>query len=505
MRGAALGVGLAGIAAGVVLLVLTVDATNPSVTPAVAVLNALIVWSFVASGIVAWIGRPHNRIGLLMVGAGASWFLSALQGADVSVLFSVGLMAAVLPLGFLVHLVLAFPEGFLRSLPERVTVWIAYALASLLQVVGVLVVRPCAGASGERLPRLGELRRRPALPGGQRRRPRRRDSRRRHPHAPLAHGHGACSQSDGAGRVDGRACRGLRHRPLRCRCVTLGRARRPRLGSPRTPPSFSSRSRFSSVSSTAGSRAPRSRGSCSSSRARRRQAGCARRSRRALGDPSLQLAYWLPEEESYVDATGRPIELPEQGAGRAVMHVEREGRRIAALVHDPSLADQRELLDSVCAAAALALENERLQAQLRARVDDLRSSEARLRALIEASPLAIVEVDAAGLVTFWNQAAEDLYGWTAEEAIGEEISFIPVEREGESRRAQGASARRRADQRRRDLAPAGRTARSSRSWSPPHRCPTGRETSASWPCRPTSPSASAPRRRSATSATSSRP
>ena len=53
MRGAALGVGLAGIAAGVALLVLTVDATNPRVTPAVAVLNALIVWSFVASGIVA--------------------------------------------------------------------------------------------------------------------------------------------------------------------------------------------------------------------------------------------------------------------------------------------------------------------------------------------------------------------------------------------------------------------------------------------------------------------
>ena len=142
MRGAVLGVGLAGIAAGALLLVLTVDATNPRVTPAVAVLNALIVWSFVASGIVAWIGRPHNRIGLLMVGAGASWFLSALQGADMSILFSVGLMAAVLPLGVLVHLVLAFPEGFLRSLPERVTVWIAYALASLLQVVGVLLYAP---------------------------------------------------------------------------------------------------------------------------------------------------------------------------------------------------------------------------------------------------------------------------------------------------------------------------------------------------------------------------
>jgi hypothetical protein len=80
MRRAALGVGIAGIAAGIVLLVLTFDAENPKATQADAVLNALIVWSFVASGVVAWLGRPRNRVGLLMVGAGFSWFFSALQG-----------------------------------------------------------------------------------------------------------------------------------------------------------------------------------------------------------------------------------------------------------------------------------------------------------------------------------------------------------------------------------------------------------------------------------------
>jgi signal transduction histidine kinase len=57
---------------------------------------------------------------------------------------------------------------------------------------------------------------------------------------------------------------------------------------------------------------------------------------------------------------------------------ERDGRRIAALVHDPALDEEPELVQSVCAAAALALENERLQAELRARLDDLRASRARI-------------------------------------------------------------------------------------------------------------------------------
>jgi signal transduction histidine kinase len=58
--------------------------------------------------------------------------------------------------------------------------------------------------------------------------------------------------------------------------------------------------------------------------------------------------------------------------------LEREGRRVAALIHDPSLCEDPELVDAVCAAAGLALENERLQAELRARLDELRASRARI-------------------------------------------------------------------------------------------------------------------------------
>ena len=92
---------------------------------------------------------------------------------------------------------------------------------------------------------------------------------------------------------------------------------------------------------------------------------------RALRDPSLAIAYWLGDR--YVDADGRPVTLP---GDREVTHIERDGRRVAALVHDSY--DDPDLVASAGAAAGLALENERLQAQLRARLEDLRASRARI-------------------------------------------------------------------------------------------------------------------------------
>jgi signal transduction histidine kinase len=75
-----------------------------------------------------------------------------------------------------------------------------------------------------------------------------------------------------------------------------------------------------------------------------------------------------------VDAGGRPAELPD---GRWT-EVERRGERIAAIVHDPSLADEPQLVRAAGAAAALVLENQRLAAELRARIEELRASRARI-------------------------------------------------------------------------------------------------------------------------------
>ncbi len=54
------------------------------------------------------------------------------------------------------------------------------------------------------------------------------------------------------------------------------------------------------------------------------------------------------------------------------------GRRVAAIAHDPALDDEPQLVRAAAAAAALALENQRLEAELRARIEELRTSRARL-------------------------------------------------------------------------------------------------------------------------------
>jgi signal transduction histidine kinase len=104
-----------------------------------------------------------------------------------------------------------------------------------------------------------------------------------------------------------------------------------------------------------------------------------------LRDPSIEIAYWLPEQAKYVDADGRPFELPQPDSRRAVAEIEHDGRPVAAVVHDATLLDQPGLIQSVGAAAALALENERLDAELRARIEEVRASRVRLITAEEAA------------------------------------------------------------------------------------------------------------------------
>jgi signal transduction histidine kinase len=99
---------------------------------------------------------------------------------------------------------------------------------------------------------------------------------------------------------------------------------------------------------------------------------------RTLRDPSLALAYWLPEFATYADLNGREVALPGPDEGRAVTLIDRNGVHVAALLHDPSVTDERKLLDAVTAAAGIALENGRLHAELRARLEELRGSRARI-------------------------------------------------------------------------------------------------------------------------------
>jgi PAS domain S-box-containing protein len=419
----ALVLGAAGVAAGIALLVLTSDSRHIEMPLAHAIVDALLTWSFCAGGIVALLRRPGNPIGILMVAAGLAWFLSSLQLSEDEALYAVGSVTTMLPLGLLTHLVLAYPEGRLRSRSETVVVAVAYAV-SAVQLIGVLFwnVEPPRPDNALLVSDNGDL-----AQGLFRavniiglvvavsvivmlvQRWRQSTAPARRVMAPVlwtgtlaavsaivlfATGVARNTDAQTAARLAtfsalvlvpvGFLVGLLHHRLARSAVSRL-------------------------VLELSGGPAP----------GRIREALA-----RALGDPSLTVAY-LTDDGVYVDASGRPVELPPTGSGRVVTEVERDGRRIGALVHDRSLAEQPELVESVCAAAALALDNERLQAELRARLDDLQANEQRLRALIEASPLAIVEVDLKGNVTFWNPAAERLYGWKAEEALGEPVSFVP--------------------------------------------------------------------------------
>jgi len=91
----------------------------------------------------------------------------------------------------------------------------------------------------------------------------------------------------------------------------------------------------------------------------------------------VELAYWLPDSGQHVDAEGRPVKLPAPDSDRAVTPVERDRRRIAAIVHDPALLEDPEQVRAAGAAAALALENARLEAELRAK-EEVRASRSRL-------------------------------------------------------------------------------------------------------------------------------
>jgi signal transduction histidine kinase len=99
---------------------------------------------------------------------------------------------------------------------------------------------------------------------------------------------------------------------------------------------------------------------------------------RALGDPSLEVVYWLPERREYADADGRPASLPEETGERAVTVLEHEGEPIAALLHDPGLRTDPELVEAAGAAARMALENARLHAEVQAQLAQVQESRVRI-------------------------------------------------------------------------------------------------------------------------------
>jgi signal transduction histidine kinase len=99
---------------------------------------------------------------------------------------------------------------------------------------------------------------------------------------------------------------------------------------------------------------------------------------RTLGDPTLVLAYRLPNSPGHADVAGRPVLVPPVTPDRSSAPIEIEGREPAAIVYDASLDDDPEMIDAVRAAAAMALENERLLLESAARLAEVQASRQRI-------------------------------------------------------------------------------------------------------------------------------
>jgi signal transduction histidine kinase len=336
--------------------------------------------TFIAGGIVAWLRRPANRTGPLMVATGFVLFGSSLAQANHAVPFTIGLVLGPLPAALLAHLILAFPDGHLHSRWERIAVACAYFDAVVLQVL-MLMFMGFENVSGGPYPRnlllvRDDMQVHNAVMGSER-----------------AFGFAVALWVGVLLLLRWRAA----SMPLRRAVVPLFSAGGLVIAlfvlafiAASPTPTFSRG--FSSATQIALAAVPLAfllglfnerlaRAGVSDlvvELGRMPAPGQLRDAlAQALGDRSLELAYWIPESEAYVGIDGRPVDIQAR-TGQSVTVLERRGRRVAALVHDPALAEHQELLDAVSSAAGLALENEQLQAELRAQLEELRESRSRI-------------------------------------------------------------------------------------------------------------------------------
>ncbi len=367
-------IALAGVAAAgaSVVLALTSDHVSEPV-----VQSGLIDWitlPYILSGVIAWWRRPQSRLGPLMVAAGFATFLSTLQWTNSDVPFTVGLTLDLVPIALFLHVFLAFPSGRLERRFERCLVATTYAVAIGLELVGMVI-----GGFGPH--NLLELTSQP-------------DAAQTLEHAQLL----ALSALSVAGIGLLAARRWRSGRPLRRSLALLTDSFV--LGLVMIPVMLTSaiwfrgqfvpiqRATFAVIGlapiafligllharlvrSGVGDLLVQLRSDLSPAALRDALA-------RALRDPSLELAYWLPEFGSWADLNGQSVTLPEPGSGRAMTLIDRDGARMAVLLHDPALEDEDELLAAVRAAAGIALENGRLQAEQKAHLEELKGSRARV-------------------------------------------------------------------------------------------------------------------------------
>jgi hypothetical protein len=298
-------------------------------------------WALLGSGLIAWSRRPGSRVGPLIVFSGFAWFLGTLAGSDIRLLATVGNLSLTFHRAPLVHAILGYPTGRVLGRKSVALVTAAYAYAAVVPVarddVASIVIATTVVAA--------------TIWTYQHSTGQQRQARRMAVVAaavlatPLVAG--SVGRLAGIGPDLEAALNWIYPAAVGLIGIILG--------------TDLARGRWAEAEVT---RLVVDLGDPP-------RAGIRGRLAEAIADPSLELAYWLPESGGYVDEIGRPIQVPVAGSGRAVTVLEQQGERVGALVHDPAAFDDPVLLRAVAAAARIALANVRLQADVRRHLDEL--------------------------------------------------------------------------------------------------------------------------------------
>lgn len=369
-------------AAASVWFTLSTDQEHDAVIDLFAVL--VIGCSFAGTGLFAWWRRPGNRVGPLMFLTGFFWFFNVYTLSDSTAVFVLGYILQSVSYGFLIHLLLVFPDGKLETRLERAVVAGGYFAVTVLQLAGAFLIDPalngCDGCPDNPLLVTGNedlftlfsavqsLFAIAVLTGlvvALVRRWRTWPRTRRMQFAPVLWAGGL-----GLSLISLQLAVDVVGSPEEVRQAIYLAALIPFALIPFAFLAGLLRSRISRAEAVSDLVV----GLSTSSEGRGLRDALAE----ALSDPSVELAYWVPESNGYVDAGGTRVELPGDGDARRWAEVTHDGRRVGAIVHAARLDDAEDLVQTIASAAGLRMENERLDAELRARLEELRASRARI-------------------------------------------------------------------------------------------------------------------------------
>ena len=123
-------IGIAGVVACAVILAVAIDSVGGHHRDLITIFGPVIGAAFIGTGLLAWLRRPENRFGALMVALGFSYCLSALIVTTQPWTFIAGLLVIALPYAILYHILLAFPSGRLETRGNRALAGAAYLAAT---------------------------------------------------------------------------------------------------------------------------------------------------------------------------------------------------------------------------------------------------------------------------------------------------------------------------------------------------------------------------------------